>query len=340
MDISLYGFTFSKFIKLFKDSYRIDSNMYDYMSFLKETDYGSYTVLILTYDNPNETLNLLLTPVLNNIQVVSDTKTQTGGVNFMAYAIFTLMFIQSISIAFAGPLQEKATAKLGIEGIEELRAFSKDAKTTMEMQQKSKPDLENYGSEGWFYGRYAPNEEQKQKFNIAFSAWQESIEYTSSRKQIADAAIGEYNREQQELSAAKIQKESEIAATGRYTAQTAFKQSEIQEYNTFLTHELYKENIKLTGEISFMKGVLATIATVVVGAGAVAYLIKRRQQQMTNYDYMHQYNINDYSRQQGLISDNLHERDVRVNPMQVGRRWGGKTKRHNKKHKRRHTKRH
>ena len=34
MDIDLYGFTFSNFIKGFKKNFKIDNNTYDYMSFL------------------------------------------------------------------------------------------------------------------------------------------------------------------------------------------------------------------------------------------------------------------------------------------------------------------
>ena len=154
MDIDLYGFTFSNFVKQFRETFRVNDNTYDYMSFLQQVDPGSQVVLVLTYENPNEVLNSQLTSTLNNINVVSGENGQTGGVNYNVYAMIFLMFILCANTVFAGEKMSQAIRELHVADVTQLEALAKS-------EQSLKPIESTYASPGTFWGNYPLTEEQK-----------------------------------------------------------------------------------------------------------------------------------------------------------------------------------
>ena len=99
-DLSLYGIKFSDFIEGFKQNCSIGNGKYDYMSFLQITDNASYFLLNKDYDNPNDILNSLITPLLNQITVRGGKKNMKGGAHQM-YIIILLLYLLAINKVLA-----------------------------------------------------------------------------------------------------------------------------------------------------------------------------------------------------------------------------------------------
>jgi hypothetical protein len=294
MDIEVYGFTFSDFIVRFKKTYRIDSNNYDYMSFLERADYGSYVVLAMTYENPNDVLNFLLTSALNNIDVVSGENGQSGGVNFMTYVIILLMFCQAISVVFAGPEYDTAVMKFGIH-----RTKWEEISSSWPAE-KSRPEEGMYKTKGYLYGEYDLTSSQKQqleadllRYNNALTARAGLVDYRNSqieaekqqRDIVQSQTATEYTNANAQLEQSKAQLEQSKAQLEQSKAHTAttvilgkvfdeFSKIKEQNQEVFrvvrdLTIEQDYKDYKIFQQsetIGMLKGALYMIA-----AGAVAF---------------------------------------------------------------------
>ncbi len=320
MDIDLYGFTFSNFVKIFKEQYRIDSNTYDYMSFLQQVDPGSYVVLVLTYNNPNEVLNSQLTSTLNNINVVSGENGQTGGVNYNVYAMIFLMFILCANAVFTGEKMSRAISELHVADVTQLKALAENEKS-------QQPIESTYSSPGYFYGRYSITPEQKARYDSDFARWK-------SRQDIAYSAIAEYHEEQSiTQGAANAQSE-----TQRIKAQTKQQQTYTADSLQFQLFKAYDDIVHLTATNSEMKGilkgVLGTLTAISVGGfGIFAFLSMRNRRNPYQYDQLqHRDNRQGYPEHDQDLVIPEHRR------LGYGGR-GGKTHRRNRNHKKRHTKR-
>lgn len=113
MDIQIFGITFADFLRAFKKAYKLSDGTYDYMAFLKDADCASYCGLMSTYKNPNEILNMLITPSLNNIQIINGGKKKMKGGGGYQLLLIGLMYILTISNIFAGPIHEIFINKYG-----------------------------------------------------------------------------------------------------------------------------------------------------------------------------------------------------------------------------------
>jgi len=113
MDIQVFGITFADFLRAFKKVYKLSDGTYDYMAFLKDADCASYCGMMATYKNPNEILNEIMTPSLNNIQIINGGKKKMKGGGGYQLMLVGLLYVLSISNIFAGPLHDSFIAKYG-----------------------------------------------------------------------------------------------------------------------------------------------------------------------------------------------------------------------------------
>ncbi len=271
MDVSLYGLTFSKFIQQFKETYKADGNTYDYMSLLKDIDYGSYCVLSSTYQNPNEVLNSQLTPLVNNITITGSSQ-QTGGMNVAAYLIIALMFIQTVSLVLAGPAQVKATETLLTDDPQKWREI-------MDKPTGEAPKPDTYRSKGFFYGFYQITEPQKAKFQEDFDSWKNNVD----RQKIAAAAVGERNEEDRQKNiqltgdvTTKLKTELSEASATENISELSLRLTESEHRTQFLLSKTLEENAELrksSDMLIFLKGIGFTVVT-----GLIGFIILYRRQ--------------------------------------------------------------
>lgn len=271
MDVSLYGLTFSKFIQQFKETYKADGNTYDYMSLLKDIDYGSYCVLSSTYQNPNEVLNSQLTPLVNNITITGSSQ-QTGGMNAAAYLIIALMFIQTVSLVLAGPAQVKATETLLTDDPQKWREI-------MDKPTGEAPKPDTYRSKGFFYGFYQITEPQKAKFQEDFDSWKNNVD----RQKIAAAAVGERNEEDRQKNiqltgdvTTKLKTELSEASATENISELSLRLTESEQRTQFLLSKTLEENAELrksSDMLIFLKGIGFTVVT-----GLIGFIILYRRQ--------------------------------------------------------------
>jgi hypothetical protein len=322
MDIDLYGFTFSNFIKGFKKNFKIDNNTYDYMSFLKQVDPGSYVVLVLTYNNPNEVLNSQLTSTLNNINVVSGENGQTGGVNYNVFAMIFLMFILCANTVFSGEKMQQAIKELGVVDVTQLKSLA--------MEEKSKQPIEStYATPGYIYGMYSLTPQQKAEYDRDYASWKDRQDLAFSA--IAEASAEESGallaRQQQAQSSSDWSRTQLVKAEAeKYKIQGETDQSaQLMFQYTKAMEDLLAEKAKTSKYEGIAQGILGTLAVIGgIGFGIFAILSRRNRRYLDGNSGSTQY----------------REIGNGQNVMPEGRRlMGGKTRRRNRNHKKRHTKR-
>lgn len=325
MDINLYGLTFSKFIQQFKETYKVDNNTYDYMSLLKDIDYGSYCVLFSTYTNPNEVLNSQITPLVNTITITGNLQ-QTGGANPIAYLIILLMFVQTATLVLAGPAQVQATETLLTDDPQKWREI-------MNAPTPKEPKSESYRSKGFFYGFYELTESQKAKFQEDFETWKNNY----IRQQIAARAIGERNEEEQQIRTQQMGDITTKIKTNEAAVKSTLQLTQNEQYSQMMIDNLIRKNEEVQ-KISEQRGLTLSFLGGMAVAGLIAFAITYRRQFARLFTHN---NRQPYYQGQEM---NLYNQDQY--PQLEDDRWGitqynrgGKTRRRNRKYKKKQSRR-
>jgi hypothetical protein len=201
------------------------------------------------------------------------------------------------------------------------------------------PELSNYETKGWLYGKYELTEKQKSQFESDFNAWK----IKENKQKIAAAAIGELNQEKrgsqlqvEDIEAKQSQTKLTSVSASEQSAKASYQTTQNEQMTLFMLertiskieeqNQMIKEQAEL---LSFLKGVAATIV-----AGAIAYVAINRNKFQRNNQQM------SYQGEPGNGQRQYHELDYQ-DPRVISadrRLYGGKTRHRNRKHKKRHTK--
>lgn len=262
MDIQIFGITFADFLRAFKKAYKLSDGSYDYMAFFKDADCASYCGLMSTYKNPNAILNMLITPTLNNIQIINGGKKKMKGGGGYQLLLVGLMYVLTVSNVFAGPIHEMHVTKYG-----------------------NNPDAwpkEPTYPENRFWGLFNPSDKDIETYNKKLSEFREFEQ--SGRK-----AIGELQTEV-ETKLTEAQTKLTEAQTEEIKAEDSFKKtkqivdmSDLAISQMLINNELQKQNAELKG---ILKGIIGTAITGFVGIAGLLYFIVNRNPNnnaITNY---------------------------------------------------------
>lgn len=186
MDIEVFGIKFSEFINAFKTAYRLNDNTYDYMAFLEIVDRASHCSMIETYNNPNQMLNDLISPTLNNIQVVFGGKKikMKGGTNQRSYVLIIILFILGLSSVFAGVHNDNFKKLYGDDPTRWPRPPG---------IQPVKPEDKYL----LYYINLGPEQEQQRKYQTALDLWTSKKEQHEAFQKLQDLAATEARDERE-----------------------------------------------------------------------------------------------------------------------------------------------
>lgn len=328
MDIEVLGIKFSNFISAFKEAYRLTDTTYDYMSYLKVVDCASYCSLMEQYNNPNDVLNLFITPQLDSIDIVGGgrkNKNMKGGQG-MVFVLVLLLFSRALANLYQGPAYEEILRKYGNDPA----AWPKE------------PGSQPQYPKGWdlFFFTLNPSQKSIDEYNQALKTWNNrNTDYQNYQR-----LYSEYSKEFQQLvnidttraqtSQIRAQSLLSVAQTDLTTAQTAQDSQKANQMLMYEFIELAKQNSIQQKELGWLYGLLTGIGSTL---GLVGIII--------GYMYTRMNPRNMTPIQQGPYSSSVRVEEVPeqypqiTNPqLQLGyqsdsltRRRGGKTKNYKKK---------
>lgn len=299
MDIEVFGIRLSKFITAFKDSYGLGNGEYDYMSFLQVTDCASHCGMLQTYTEPNRVLNVLISPTLNSIEVISGgSKRMTGG-SPKLYIFILVLFVLAVSKVYSDTESEFLTA------------YGPDPRKW--------PIYPGDGpKDRWFlfFFNLGPDPTAVTKYNQDLEKWNEFRLMQESR---------EIEREH------KKRNEQRKSEADLVTVHALHHLTSNSETSTRILHETYEALRKAEREREFYRGLL-------IGGGTVIGLLFSLVVQYRNEIRERVFHIDRYGRRIDYIQNQPdYQRLIAID--QYGRQVilrGGKTKSHKKKGTRRY----
>ena len=264
MDIDVGGIKFSQFVKAFKEAYRLTDTTYDYMAYLKVVDCASYCSLMEQYNNPNDVLNLFITPELNSIDIVGrgkKRKNMKGGQGSF-FILVILLFSRTLASLYQGPAYNEIVRKYGSDPA----AWPKEP--------GSQPQ---YPSDRWFlfFIRFNPSQQSIDEYKQALANWNSNnakyqdylILYSQSRQQTQQLLDIDTTTAQSKLTQA--QSELTSAQTDLTAAQTAQDSQKANQMLMYELIELAKQNANQQKQLGWLYGLLTGIGSTLGVIGVV-----------------------------------------------------------------------
>jgi hypothetical protein len=248
MDIKVFNISFANFLTAFRKFYKLSDNSYDYMAFLNDFDRTSYCGMMDTYKNPNKVLNDILTPSLNNIQIIGRKTPQMKGGGKHQLLLIALMYILSVSNVFAGPYHNTFKTTYG----DDMTKWPKEPK-------------EPKNRWNGFLFTLGPSTADQKAYNQSLAEYNTFI---GAKKE----AYKELENEQS-IKLINAKTENTKAETENTEAKTENTKAETYQTQVLVANNLYEELLKIKGENMFLKGLIAGGFIISIIGGSVIGLI-------------------------------------------------------------------